>query len=89
MHFRVNNSSLTYIKPVFQITCCRIFDTVDGGFSDWDEWGPCTAECGGGDQTRSRRCDSPPPQFGGVDCVGELFECQQCNMEPCSSHCPV
>ena len=62
---------------------------VDGGFSAWDEWGPCTLECGGGDQTRSRRCDSPPPQFGGADCVGELFECQRCNMEPCSSHCPV
>merc|ERR1712179_796017 len=56
---------------------------VDGGFSTWDEWGPCTVECGGGDQTRSRRCDSPPPQFGGADCVGELFECQRCNMEPC------
>merc|ERR1712140_72645 len=62
---------------------------IDGGFSAWDEWGPCTVECGGGDQTRSRRCDSPPPRFGGADCVGELFECQRCNMEPCSSHCPV
>merc|ERR1719322_1466308 len=22
---------------------------------DWDEWTACTAECGGGDQTRARR----------------------------------
>merc|ERR1712061_145242 len=62
---------------------------VDGGFSDWDEWTPCTAECGGGDQTRSRRCDNPAPQFGGLDCVGDFTECQRCNLDPCPSTCPA
>ena len=62
---------------------------VDGGFSDWDEWGPCTAECGGGDQTRSRRCDSPVPQFGGLECEGDFTECQRCNLDPCPSTCPA
>ena len=62
---------------------------VDGGFSDWDDWTPCTAECGGGDQTRSRRCDSPAPQFGGLDCVGDFTECQRCNLDPCPSTCPA
>ena len=62
---------------------------VDGGFSDWDDWTPCTAECGGGDQTRSRRCDSPAPQFGGLDCGGDFTECQRCNLDPCPSTCPA
>jgi len=62
---------------------------IDGGFSDWDEWTPCTAECGGGDQTRSRRCDNPAPQFGGLDCVGDFTECQRCNLDPCPSTCPA
>jgi len=62
---------------------------IDGGFSDWDEWGPCTAECGGGDQTRSRRCDSPVPQFGGLECEGDFTECQRCNLDPCPSTCPA
>ena len=65
------------------------FVAVDGGFSDWDEWTPCTAECGGGDQTRSRRCDNPAPQFGGLDCVGDFTECQRCNLDPCPSTCPA
>jgi len=62
---------------------------IDGGLSEWDEWGACTEPCGGGDQTRSRRCDNPAPEFGGLDCVGELTECQRCNLEPCASHCPA
>jgi len=62
---------------------------IDGGFSDWDEWGPCTAQCGGGDQTRSRRCDNPVPEFGGLDCEGDYTECQRCNMDPCPSTCPA
>lgn len=62
---------------------------VDGGFSDWDEWDACTAECGGGDQTRLRRCDNPAPEFGGLDCVGDLSECQRCNLDPCPSTCPA
>merc|ERR1712154_604299 len=62
---------------------------IDGGFSDWDEWSPCTVECGGGDQTRNRRCDNPVPEFGGLECVGDFSECQRCNMDPCPSQCPA
>jgi len=62
---------------------------IDGGFSDWDEWTPCTVECGGGDQTRNRRCDNPVPEFGGLECEGDFTECQRCNLDPCPSTCPA
>lgn len=62
---------------------------VDGGFSEWDDWTECSVSCGGGGQTRTRRCDNPAPQFGGLDCVGDMTECQACNIKPCGSQCPA
>ena len=62
---------------------------VDGGFGVWDDWTPCTVSCGGGDQTRSRACDSPAPAYGGNECEGDTVMCQRCNMEACPSACPA
>ena len=39
--------------------------------------------CGGGVQTRSRRCDSPPPAYSGVPCTGAKTESRECNINPC------
>jgi hypothetical protein len=49
---------------------------VDGG---WSEWGPCSASCGAGTQTRS--CDSPAPAHGGLRCDGDSS--RACNADPC------
>ena len=81
--------SLVLIGKNFSLIYIILILLVDGGFSDWEEWGPCTAPCGGGDQTRPRRCDNPSPQFGGLDCIGELSDCQRCNTELCPSTCPA
>ena len=100
IHAPVSSKFLMYYYQMFVYNCCLNLKqirlnsviyliAVDGGFSDWDDWTPCTAECGGGDQTRSRRCDSPAPQFGGLDCVGDFTECQRCNLDPCPSTCPA
>ena len=62
---------------------------ADGGLSEWEEWGPCTKPCGGGDQTRSRRCDYYPATEFEEICVGELTECQRCNLDICDSQCPA
>ncbi|KAL5251311.1 hypothetical protein ACHWQZ_G016863 [Mnemiopsis leidyi] len=63
------------------LTCS---DTViDGGWSDDDAWSECSADCGGGTQTRTRTCTNPAPAYGGADCVGEATETQNCNTEPC------
>ena len=56
---------------------------VDGGWSDDDAWSECSADCGGGIQTRTRTCTNPAPANGGADCVGEATETQNCNTDPC------
>nr|DBA21577.1 TPA: hypothetical protein GDO54_018188 [Pyxicephalus adspersus] len=60
----------------------RVF--VNGGFSDWQEWGPCTRTCGQGVQERIRLCNNPPPANGGRPCMGRDVDVRSCNLSPCS-----
>ena len=53
--------------------------TVDGGWSDFGDWSECSADCGGGTQTRTRTCTNPAPANGGAYCVGSATETQDCN----------
>ena len=46
-------------------------------------WGPCSASCGTGTQSRTRTCNEPPPQNGGEDCDGDDTESQDCNTQEC------
>ena len=43
----------------------------------------CSASCGVSLKTRNRACDSPPPQFGGLSCVGLSNETLQCATQLC------
>ena len=54
----------------------------DGKLSEWSEWSECSANCGGGIQTRSRVCIKPSENIG-KDCVGSLKEERDCNTLPC------
>lgn len=59
---------------------------VDGGWSEFNDWSVCSQTCGDGFVTRERRCDNPPPQHGGSQCVGESNEVQGChNRRRCPS----
>ncbi|PFX32412.1 Hemicentin-1 [Stylophora pistillata] len=57
---------------------------VHGNWSDWGEWSNCTVSCGGGEQTRYRDCDNPPPAYGGRECLGVSEETRPCNELPCA-----
>ncbi|KAI8492290.1 hypothetical protein Bbelb_301870 [Branchiostoma belcheri] len=59
---------------------------VDGGWSNWSPWSDCSVTCGIGTSTRTRTCTNPPPANGGMDCVGQAQETQQCNT---GVSCPV
>jgi hypothetical protein len=56
---------------------------VNGGFSDWINYGSCSAPCNGGIQTERRLCNNPAPEFGGNECFGETYKTVKCNETPC------
>lgn len=65
---------------------CNIVVPVDGVWSAWSEWSNCKlVQCGVGNRTRSRSCDSPPPSGGGKDCEGEPEGSEGCDTLVCSS----
>ena len=48
-------------------------------WSSWSEWTQCSRTCGGGRQSRSRRCLTENQVQ--LDCSGELIQLQDCNTE--------
>ena len=48
------------------------FVALNGGWSDWSEYGPCRCETN--TETRTRECNSPLPSRGALNCTGEAFE---------------
>ncbi|XP_062609667.1 thrombospondin-1-like, partial [Saccostrea cucullata] len=56
---------------------------IDGYLSDWSSWTSCSQTCGWGQQTRSRVCHQP--QYGGLQCNGDLEDSKYCH----DKYCPV
>ncbi|XP_031561120.1 A disintegrin and metalloproteinase with thrombospondin motifs adt-1-like isoform X2 [Actinia tenebrosa] len=56
---------------------------VNGGWSTWKPWGPCSTTCGSGSQSRARTCTNPSPANGGENCQGESSETQACQVKLC------
>ena len=63
------------------------FLTVHGQWGAWGNYTECSHSCGSGKKQRLRLCDSPAPDYGGDQCVGEPVEIINCNTEyPCPVH---
>jgi len=56
---------------------------VNGAWSSWGEWSPCSLSCGGGNRTRQRKCNDPAPANGGEECEGEVKESEECGVNEC------
>lgn len=57
--------------------------TVNGGYSSWEEWAPCSSTCGQGFQERVRLCNSPTPANGGRPCSGLSVDSRKCQAGLC------
>ena len=62
-----------------------IFQSVNGGWGSWYEWGSCltTTSCGGGLKIRTRDCDNPAPMYGGSNCSHSSLGFTTCNTNRC------
>ena len=57
---------------------------VDGGYTPWSSYGPCSEKCGDGVKERTRSCTRPAPAHGGKLCAGPVTEVAPCLIK----HCP-
>ncbi|XP_077160383.1 SCO-spondin-like isoform X2 [Paroedura picta] len=67
-----------------ELACVFSLCPVDGGFTPWSLWTPCSLTCGGlGNMTRSRECNNPLPTNGGKECVGPRADIKYCQTPDC------
>lgn len=59
---------------------------INGQWSPWSNFGPCSVTCEMGITVRKRLCSNPPPQFGGLPCAGPAEETIGCDT---GVHCPL
>lgn len=57
--------------------------TVSGGWAPWGPWSSCSRDCELGFRVRKRTCTNPEPRDGGLPCVGDAAEYQDCNPQAC------
>jgi hypothetical protein len=68
-----------------QVECQTDACPVHCKMMEWSSWGVCTANCGAGQQTRTRSV-SVQPSAGGSAC-GKADEARACNTSPCVMDC--
>ncbi|CAF4070391.1 unnamed protein product [Rotaria sp. Silwood2] len=68
----------------FQTCNTNVTCPINGGWSNFTNYGPCSATCGNGTQVRTRNCNNPVPAFGGSQCFGDTKETRACSSNrPC------
>lgn len=66
-----------------EIECNVLPCPINGGWSNWSVWSPCTKTCGLTHRMRKRFCNTPAPKYNGSDCTGENVEYEECKLKPC------
>ena len=74
-------SSLMYSIYLNHIITSKLI--VNGGWTDFGDWGVCSETCESGFRVRTRTCTNPAPSGGGENCVGSATEAEVCVDQPC------
>ena len=74
------DSMKSYNRPNFVINLPFV-SPVDCVWHSWTQWSECTAECGGGNRTRTR--GKTNERHGGQPCTGSGSDIEMCNEEEC------
>lgn len=56
---------------------------VNGGWSEWSDYGECNKTCGTGKRYKYRTCTNPPPSKDGKDCRGKARKGKKCKVASC------
>jgi len=65
--------------------CSLDREPVNGNFTEWSAWSPCSMNCGKGKTTRFRTCTAPKPRCGGLPCDTKVLTKEA---GECSPKCP-
>ena len=57
--------------------------SVDGGWSNWSNYGECSKSCGKGKKYKYRTCTNPPQSGDGKDCYGRARKGKKCREASC------
>ncbi|XP_058823570.1 hemicentin-1-like [Topomyia yanbarensis] len=57
---------------------------VDGEWTPWTKWTPCSESCGFGRSLRWRSCANPAPRNGGLPCKGSESDIKICKEGECT-----
>uniref|UniRef100_A0A671PN95 Uncharacterized protein n=1 Tax=Sinocyclocheilus anshuiensis TaxID=1608454 RepID=A0A671PN95_9TELE len=63
-------------RQISVFSVCMMAPVDSGPWFDWSAWSACTVSCGGGSQSRSRSCRTPP-------CSGMRRQSKTCNTQVC------
>ncbi|CAF3129881.1 unnamed protein product [Rotaria sp. Silwood2] len=74
------SESRSEIKRCFHGQCRNIqdFRIINGNWSEWSSWSPCTRTCGSAIQKSQRYCNNPKPENGGQYCSGQSTRIRSC-----------
>ncbi|RUS76460.1 hypothetical protein EGW08_015774 [Elysia chlorotica] len=75
-----------YENVRIQLCMDKFYCPVDGNWGAWQSWGTCSTSCDKGIRTRTRKCNYPPPAYGGDYCPGEGVQEKECSLADCPVH---